>query len=1200
MIEAKWGMSIDERDEDGGADQDKAAAPVMLMLNQWGVTALCIDLISAGIHDMIKIAAIKLLIALLFKEGGHVVVQQTIRDHINRHDSSSFFLEVKSMMVDLIAWHETNPDGEGGGELPSGIIIIKCLQLMSEGHFKANQNLMRTQDNGLSKVDASASTETSANSGSDAGDSEVLAAAQVTTRKQRDAAKLIVSNHVDVNLLDEMVDYLNVVSKIPYRVASQAATRVAGLVLEVLQGPCDENQLYFSRKTDLLEVLNRMMRSRTRNDQKEAEEKELKFTVVKIFQALLEGRTSTDEVYKKIVGIVHLDVLISHVEIPALKILAEAAEMGQEFAVGGDTENSPDGEEGVGDQRRGSMSPFGVEMDNRIGGTFDGDHKAKPGGAPGSSAEDEAEAEELEEMRLQLQTQILVLLRMFSDYDPALKEDKAMRQIEELLDSEVKTVEIVWNGRLQRRFFHVPQPLCSLIGETTKENLVNSVNRTNQDNQLVDFTRQIHDVYLEVKWQETLGKWHLAAIFSRENQNRATWLSFMLAFLINAMYLGFYEYRTSEECEGEGVGLFNNIYTSKRRSWNKDPQADSYMEVPCMTPVAADVVGVLNYFQITVSIFTLVLYLVVMSKPKFSKAMATSELEGGWSFDLAGVDLAVDSWIVGTWRAMKASWVCVSDGYPPALYYFGYTVVCFVVQSYYPPMCAFLLLDIVVKSPTTSNVLKAVWQPRKQLLMTLQLLVYCVYIFSTVYFFSFRNEMVDDDTIKDDCENLYRCFIVNFNYGMRLSGGSGDIMVHEPDGGRVAVDYMYFFVVIVVLLNVVFGVIIDTFASLRENLMQKGILIRKFCFICGIPSETFDRAKASAASRSSGDESGAGADDDDKKDQSGWSFHYHHDHNMWNYAYFMISLKEQDKDDDDGLELFVRHAMDDEDVEWFPKTVAMSLNKEGTKSEAELMGSMLHSVERRIDESERNLNVVYEKRSEKLQRTVEYLTKQQREAQRQLQEATELLRSQAKQIQKLNLAERRQNSFNSVNENSAENTGNSSSEHAKNPPLAQSKSDSEIVFGPQSSPPPLASTPPPKPAWEDKITVEVLDAKSCPPVGGAMGALTARVLWNGDSRGDAETMWMGAKPSWFTGNKFSCARALGDSDELTVELLRKPAKAKKGVTPEAEVLGHVTLPWNKLKAAVLEGGKLYYAIENTASALTAGVIPGAELGIKIS
>jgi uncharacterized membrane protein YgcG len=1093
----------------------------------------------------------------------------------------------------MMVWHEANPDGDAGGELPDEIIIIKCLQLMSEGHFKANQDVMRVQGAGAGVASAVAGTAAgAADDGTKASDA-ASSSMHTLTKKQREAG-LSVPNAVEVNLLDEMVDYLNVVRKIPSRAASHAATRVTGLVLEVLQGPCEANQLHFSRKTDLLEVLNRMMRSRTRNDQKEVEEKELKFTVVKIFQALLEGRKSTDELYKKIVGIVHLDVLISHVEIPALKILAEAAELGQDFGLPDDDGDAGDGDDTGGP--RSSKGPVYADAAHEGAEGFGGEG-ARPGSAAGSEVDAEAEADELEEMKAQLQTQILVLLRMFSDYDPALKEDKAMRQIEDLLESEVKSVEIVWNGRLQRRFFHVPQPLCSLIGETTKENLVTSVNRSNQDNQLIDFTKQIHDVYLEVKWQETLGKWHLATIFSRENQNRAIWLSFILAFSLNGVYLAFYEYRTADDCDGLGVGLFNNIYVSKHRTWNKDPLADAYMEVPCMTPVAADVVGVLNYVQIAVSIFTLVLYLVVMSKPKFDKAMASSGAEGGWTFELTGVHWAADTWVVGSWRAVQASWVCVTDGFPPALYYLGYTAVCFVVQSYYPPLCAFLLLDIVVKSPTTSNVLMAVWQPRKQLAMTLQLLVYCVYIFSTVYFFSFRNEMKDDDTVKDDCETLFRCFVVNYNYGMRLSGGSGDIMVHEPDGARVAVDYTYFFVVIVVLLNVVFGVIIDTFASLREELVQRGILIRKFCFVCGIPAEIFDRAKATASSRAGGGSGGGSGSDGGEgggKEKSGWSFHYHTDHNMWNYAYFMINLKEQDKDDDDGLELFVRHAMEEEDVEWFPKNVAMSLNAEGAKTEAELVGAMLQSVERRIDEAERSLNFVHEKRSEKLQRTVDHLTKQQRDAHHRLQEATELLRSQAKQIQKLAEVERRRSNANQNSDKDAE---------------AADRSDA-LNEGPEVQRPssPLYQSSPvgsaPKPAWEEKITVEVLDAKDYPPAGGAMSALSARVLWNGQPCGVAETMWMSAKPTWFVANKFACTRALGDRDVLTVELVRKAAKTKKDAkVPKAEVLGRVELPWPLMRDALRDGTRRYFAIAPVAGVNLAGAsgfTPGAELGLKVS
>ena len=80
---------------------------------------------------------------------------------------------------------------------------------------------------------------------------------------------------------------------------------------------------------------------------------------------------------------------------------------------------------------------------------------------------------------------------------------------------------------------------------------------------------------------------------------------------------------------------------------------------------------------------------------------------------------------------------------------------------------------------------------------------------------------------------------------MRLSGGAGDMMTKDPEGGRVAVDFLYFWVIIVVLLNVIFGIIIDTFAELRGKSMEREFKTKKFCFICGISSEIFDKAALS-------------------------------------------------------------------------------------------------------------------------------------------------------------------------------------------------------------------------------------------------------------------------------------------------------------------------------------------------------------------
>ena len=84
MIEKRWGMTIDDRDDDGGEEQDKAAADIMKVLNDVGATVLCIDIISPGIDRTLQIEALKLCVALLFLEGGALEVQTTIYNHLNR------------------------------------------------------------------------------------------------------------------------------------------------------------------------------------------------------------------------------------------------------------------------------------------------------------------------------------------------------------------------------------------------------------------------------------------------------------------------------------------------------------------------------------------------------------------------------------------------------------------------------------------------------------------------------------------------------------------------------------------------------------------------------------------------------------------------------------------------------------------------------------------------------------------------------------------------------------------------------------------------------------------------------------------------------------------------------------------------------------------------------------------------------------
>ena len=46
-------------------------------------------------------------------------------------------------------------------------------------------------------------------------------------------------------------------------------------------------------------------------------------------------------------------------------------------------------------------------------------------------------------------------------------------------------------------------------------------------------------------------------------------------------------------------------------------------------------------------------------------------------------------------------------------------------------------------------------------------------------------------------------------------------------------DLLFFFILIIIVLNLIFGVIIDTFADLRSEKQQKDDVLKNTCFICG-------------------------------------------------------------------------------------------------------------------------------------------------------------------------------------------------------------------------------------------------------------------------------------------------------------------------------------------------------------------------------
>ena len=215
------------------------------------------------------------------------------------------------------------------------------------------------------------------------------------------------------------------------------------------------------------------------------------------------------------------------------------------------------------------------------------------------------------------------------------------------------------------------------------------------------------------------------------------------------------------------------------------------------------------------------------------------------------------------------------------------------------------------------------------LLMTSMLGIILIYIYSTFAFIFIKDTYYDDDlesgllNRKGDsiCQTMLHCFLSTLHYGMRGGGGVGDFLPDQTAEEfnisgyyfRQVFDFSFFVIIITILLNIIFGIIIDTFAQLREKSHQTQQDIKNTCFICSLDRYTLDRDT-----------------------EEGFDYHTNTDHVIWNYCFFIIHLQIKDKTDFNGTESEIYSKLQREDVSWFPMHKSIRLMKELRKRLSDL------------------------------------------------------------------------------------------------------------------------------------------------------------------------------------------------------------------------------------------------------------------------
>ena len=112
--------------------------------------------------------------------------------------------------------------------------------------------------------------------------------------------------------------------------------------------------------------------------------------------------------------------------------------------------------------------------------------------------------------------------------------------------------------------------------------------------------------------------------------------------------------------------------------------------------------------------------------------------------------------------------------------------------------------------------------------------------------------------------------------------------------GRFFYDFLFFLIIAVIMLNIIFGIIIDTFAELRELNQKIQDDKNNVCYVCGAKRDDFN------------------------KGNKNFDEHVGEEHCIWNYVEYMIGLKFVDVQDTNAINSYVIDMINEKNISWLP------------------------------------------------------------------------------------------------------------------------------------------------------------------------------------------------------------------------------------------------------------------------------------------
>lgn len=266
-----------------------------------------------------------------------------------------------------------------------------------------------------------------------------------------------------------------------------------------------------------------------------------------------------------------------------------------------------------------------------------------------------------------------------------------------------------------------------------------------------------------------------------------------------------------------------------------------------------------------------------------------------------------------------------------------YLILSFIMTSMYlifksSLFLAFQILFLVNLSNILNGILIAIKLRYRQLFTILIFTYLIVYVYTYFAYIYFKKSMfllntidpdIDPNTIQDlnftqffydekfnitvfqkqsFCENMGDCFLFHLSYGVRSGGGIGDVLPkisynQESNSfffGLFLYEISFHIFIVWIMGNIFFGIIVDTFADLRDKDTYIVNDKENVCFICQLDKDTCITNNIDFDS------------------------HVNLNHDVWNYVFYISYLHFKSKNEFNKLEIQVWRKLVEMDTSWFP------------------------------------------------------------------------------------------------------------------------------------------------------------------------------------------------------------------------------------------------------------------------------------------